>query len=91
MLEIVEQYESGSLLSDLDEQREFVFHAQDVGTNAEFGRYPMSKFPHFGLSLPLGGNHIPKWQKKGRAARGRFPRAALVTNLFTYLFTYLLT
>ena len=28
LLEIIEQYEAGSLLRDLDEQREFVFHAE---------------------------------------------------------------
>ena len=25
----------------------------------------MIKFPHFGIWLPLGGSHIPKWQKRG--------------------------
>ena len=82
LLEIIEQHKAGSLLSDLDEQREFVFHAQDVGTNADFGRCPMIKFPHFGIWLPLGGSHIPKWQKKGRAAVGVFPgRPSLLSFL----------
>jgi hypothetical protein len=79
------------LLSDLDEQREFVFHAQDVGTNADFGRCPMIKFPHFGIWLPLGGSHIPKWQKKGEGRRGSVPRAALVAYFIVYLLNYLLT
>jgi hypothetical protein len=39
LLEIVEQHEAGSLLRDLDEQREFVFHAQIVGMSSNIGRW----------------------------------------------------
>ncbi len=48
-----------------------------------------SLIPHFGIALPLGGSHIPKWQKKGRAARGGCPRAALVA-CFVYCLAYCL-
>ena len=54
----------------------------------------MIKFPHFGIWLPPDGSHIPKWQKKGRAAVGDFPGRpsllALVLALFVTCLPYYL-
>jgi hypothetical protein len=80
LLEIVEQHEAGSLLRDFDEQCELVVHILNVGSTQHRVAITNHQFPHFGIWLPLGGNHIPKWQKKGRAAVGVFPgRPSLLT------------